>query len=685
MSTLRFAPLLVVLLAGCREVPSEQLRAPRPDAASSALSAEEFPELERGAICGLGVGCCARSSVTLDPDACKLAFPEGFQGELRGITPELLAGGNVAFDGVEAARCLSAIGALGCGALGGPAYSAAVASCAGVFAGLLALGEACTASPECRAGSFCDAGVCAPLRASGDACASSDECGARGSADFCDPDSLSCAPRRAEGAACAWSAECASGLCEAGACVAQIEGYFSFDRCQVPLGGAPYPCGVAVGPLCEDGERCASGADCLSGACSALRGRCVSGRSCALAAGDSPAGVETCGAGETTGANAHESCCKSLPLPVTPWRRLDKYEVTAGRIRRFVAGVTAQYGVTNIRRWAYEYAAEHPDSQLGYMAIHYPTVLDVLPDSAQSNAKPPLAVHLGAFPLDPINALDGCYVGAGGYGHATYHQDAATLANYGLPPRRFTQEQLDEKPMNCVMPLFAMAFCAWDGGELAAATDFQEVWGTHAERVNTTTVYIPWDTLLGPGDINWRNGQNSTFDCISGWPGCFPYSVNPADPVQPIFYRYPTRYSNNAPIDLADDQSPLMSAPGRFPLDATTITSIGGEPWMDIGGLSLEIGWVPDPPTSVGSGTVQDICDVSSWPQPGEVGCVRRGQQGTLRHAGPLPHVPYFGYSWEGHARVNEAWLAGTSPNPASYRVITFQYGKVGARCSRVY
>ena len=44
----------------------------------------------------------------------------------------------------------------------------------------------------------------------------------------------------------------------------------------------------------------------------------------------------------------------------------------------------------------------------------------------------------------------------------------ATQADFGLRRRRsLARSDLDEKPLNCAMPMMFAAFCAWDGGELA--------------------------------------------------------------------------------------------------------------------------------------------------------------------------------------------------------------------------
>lgn len=449
------------------------------------------------------------------------------------------------------------------------------------------------------------------------------------------------------------------------------------------LGETAIDCGgpdAIVDPTirCENALGCMTDTDCKSSACSPKSNTCVAGASCAIPAAASVSGIETCGVGETGAPGAAgESCCASLPLPVTTTRRLDKYEITAGRIRRFVESVTATYGTANVRDWAKAYAAANPGSQLETLDTAYPGLFDVLPATATPAAKLSLVTALGLFAVDPINTLDGCYVATGSEGHSTYYWDATTRGVFRLPARSHAQSTLDEKPINCTMSLIYMAFCAWDGGELARMSDYREVWGSNPKPITAGNVYVPWTTLLPVGQFNWRNGQHGTFTCPVGWPGCI-------DVTQPVFYTYPTRNSNNTPINLANDSSPLLSAPGRFGMDVTRATSANGEAWYDVGGLLLETGWVDNPPSNP-SGAIRDFCDTSASPGPGETACLRGDNAGVLRYAGALPHLPLVGYSWEGHARYNENYLASRAVNPGNWKPVTWQYGKGGGRCARTY
>jgi len=438
-------------------------------------------------------------------------------------------------------------------------------------------------------------------------------------------------------------------------------------------------CGGPTAPACAEARGCSADRDCTSKVCSTLSKTCVVAPSC-RGGTNGPSGLDTCGTGEPGAPGAVvESCCRSLPLPQRPTRRLDRYAITSGRLRAFVDALAAKNGgKADVRGFAKTYASAHPASQLADVAVGYPGLLEVLPSAGDPSMPGPLAVHLGAFPMDPMNALDGCFVGEGAYGHPTYWQPPSVLATYGIGApdaqgapngqRKLSREALDQKPINCVMPLVLAAFCAWDGGELARTADYREVWGRHPYAVGAATVYVPWSSLLSIGQFNYRNGHGDT---CNEWPGC----IAP----QPYFYGFPL------PHDPANDDTPAIAAPGRFPLDVTAITSAGGLGWYDVGGNILESAWLTG---ALRSGSTRDVCDVSAAPGPGETACERRSIGGTRRFAGDLPHMLLVGYSFEGHAQRGERFLSSESGDedliPAGdLRPVTFQYGKVGGRCAR--
>lgn len=433
--------------------------------------------------------------------------------------------------------------------------------------------------------------------------------------------------------------------------------------------GASGDAGIDATP----GPACTTDNDCKGGFCNTAK-KCVAGQSCRGSA-NGPAGIETCGAGEVGAPGAaHESCCKSLPLPVTTTRQLDKYEITAGRVRAFIDAVSAaNAGVPDVRAWAKAYAAANPTSQLGTVESGYPGLIDaVLPDHAGPNGATPLPVHLGAFPMDPMNSLDGCFTSPGSQGHATYWQDPADVAVFGVGTagvRKYGREILDTKAMNCVMPLMLATFCAWDGGELARTADFREVWGKRPVVLGNATVYVPWAAILPISQFNWRNGHGANCPNFP-WPGC----VN----TPPAFYTYPADYVT------LDDDTPVTSAPGRFVADVTANVSANGEGWHDVGGNMMDMAW-PSMAVNPGASQIRNFCDTTSTPAAGDTACTRQGKQGVERFTGNLPHVALVGYSFEGHNRRSEAYLAGNNANIAAgdLKPVTFQYGKVGGRCAR--
>ena len=478
------------------------------------------------------------------------------------------------------------------------------------------------------------------------------------------------------GATCATDDDC-EGKCTATKCATPTH---TDGKVSPSIGETDIDCGGATAPKCVIDLACKVDTDCATAACSAGK-KCIP-PSCKVG-GNGTSGLETCGAGEA----ASESCCRSLPLPTRTTRRLDKYEITAGRVRSFIDGVSAANGgVPNVRAFATAYAASHPGSQLADVVDNYPGLIDVLPDHAGPTGANPLPYHLGAAPLDPINSLDGCYVGEDAYGHATYWQPASDLKPLGVGypgadgkpdgVRKVSRVELDKKSMNCVMPIMLAAFCAWDGGELARTEDFREVWGRLAAPIplangNTTNVYIPWDAALSIGQWNFRNGHGLA--CNPIFDGC----VNP----QNAFYAFPAGFA------ASDDDSPGIGAPGRFPMDVTRIRSANGEGWFDIGGNMMDMAW---PVGAVRTGSITDVCDTANGtPGPGETACTRRGKPGVERFSGtPLPQVALIGYSFEAHQRRSEGYLAAVASNEMSIgtgdlKPITFQYGKVGGRCSR--
>jgi hypothetical protein len=397
-----------------------------------------------------------------------------------------------------------------------------------------------------------------------------------------------------------------------------------------------------IPPRCKDGKICAVNGDCMTSACSSS-GTCVA-PSCNT---DEVAGITSCGADESNKLNAvQESCCKSLPLPKRTTRRLDKYEITAGRFRTFLTKVGP-----NVRSWVSTFAAANPTSQLATFVKNAPNLINIYPQTQSGPLG--LTAHM-SLDIDNYGGIRGCYNGNGDYGANTYWQESAKLAEYGIPERSLLRLVSDEKPLNCAMPIMFAAFCAWDGGELAMKADYQDVWtmATNAYPFPAANVCVGGINKPCP-NYNWCNGtynnggltcQNTDYNLISG---------------AGVFYEYPRG------TDRAKDNEVLIAAPGRMIKDASNI-QVNGESWMDLFANMVEY-------TGDFSGTGNDFCDFSGAPAAGATTCTRSGKAGTGTRYTGIPSTTAIGRSWEGHA-----YEAGTTTLQ-----VTFQYGKFGGRCAR--
>jgi len=477
--------------------------------------------------------------------------------------------------------------------------------------------------------------------------------------------------RCATGKMCAATSDCDNVLCNATTKVCDpptsVDKLKNGTETDIDCGGtAP-----TDAPKCVIDKGCLAGADCLSGGCSkGLGGKC-SVLSCATA---EVAGINSCGALETAPGVVHESCCKSLVLPTRTTRRLDKFEITAGRFRSFITSVGP-----NIRAWVQTYAAANPTSQIAQMVASFPVLKNIYPAVARFDNLS-LAAHL-SLDIDNYNGIRGCANYDGSYSANTYWQDYDP-ADFGLPKRLIPRTTSDEKSLNCQMPIMFTAFCAWDGGELATAADYLDVW----------TQAYPWGpTALNRPAYNWCNGtyKNGGFLCqcdntnhtgdpnppAQGWPNNIGPSPNARCPAgglslggqQGLFYEFPLGTNK------AKDNEALIAAPGRFPQDASALKS-NGESWMDLGGNMAEL-------TGNYTASAADFCDLSAGPAAGATTCTRTEPGPPPSTKGPgtrylnIPQVGLIGSTWEGHeygkTNTTNVWPA------------TAQYGKFGARCVR--
>lgn len=301
-------------------------------------------------------------------------------------------------------------------------------------------------------------------------------------------------------------------------------------------------CGGAKAPKCAVGKGCKTNADCASDACS-YAGTCVEDRSCT-----GHFGGDTCGAGETGAADAkHESCCTRVSVDDRPAAQggafeIDKYLVTAGRMRAFVERYDG-----DLRSWA---TNEKP-------AGWNDAWTDELPSS--------MAEALAA--LGP-EGKRGCNVASDG--GRTYWQPP--IGGAASEVSDLSKDVLDEKALNCVTWHMAQALCAQSGGRLATASEIAWVFENRG-RAGGPTAY-PW-----------------------GFHDTSAYDPKLQDPRLAHHYNYETP---NAPttMRMASYGGPLDKAfyiapPGRFPAGANMhgVEDAAGNMLVWVGDAAKTFSW----------------------------------------------------------------------------------------------
>jgi hypothetical protein len=480
-----------------------------------------------------------------------------------------------------------------------------------------AVGAKCATSEDCEGA--CTAGVCGPV---GDTDGKKNN--GETDVDCGGPNAKKCAV----GKACATGPDCGFGYCPAMKCVAptDTDGVQNGTETDVDCGGDAQTHGgvtIPAAPKCALAKLCGKDADCDSAVCAANK-RCVEAESCRPLHGG-----YTCGTGEVGAAGAvHESCCRSLPVPnltvmqdgVAKQVYVDKYEITAGRIRAWVEAIKAQYGgVPNIQAWVKArmavdplLAAQFPSDKADYLPAQTAGQIKTIAEpDATDDFDIGLLSQLG--PTSYVRGVlanggsSGCAMYANAYGHRTYWFDQAESTYFSELVRPAAQKDwLDEKSMNCITPLMFTAFCAWDGGYMQSQASIIGAYGPST---------WPWGATPDVTDAvakitNFNNGT-------SGF-------GNNKDPR----YLFPiVNYGT-----FANDFSPIIAAPGRFPTDASQVLP-AADTWMDLGGNMIE------------------------WSQV----------NGTWRG--------WTGSSFEGH-RYPRQWTGTINPLD--------KYGKGGSRCMRL-
>ena len=336
----------------------------------------------------------------------------------------------------------------------------------------------------------------------------------------------------ADGLPCGAAPDCTSGVCTGNIC--QIpggnDGVKNGDESDTDCGGT-----TAGTKRCDVGAACHTHADCTDG-CGEVTKKCVLGKSCWKHLGG-----DTCGATEAATGN----CCETAPLVTGSATKIDRYQVTAGRMRGMVERLSG-----DVRTFVKTLPATYWNQSWNDLV---PSTLD--------EANTILGPYWEGAPNDPDrNQPDGswskysCWSG-GVTGH-TYK-----VPNDGSD---FTQADLDPKAINCVGWHMANAFCQWEGGRLPTAAEFASAIS------NGKTTKWPWgntDPDFGADDASHQDPHgNHGFDYVTpNIPA--PKTIRLDDGsvfVRDAAYymappgRYPLGYSATGVADLVGDMIPYV-------------------------------------------------------------------------------------------------------------------------------
>jgi hypothetical protein len=536
--------------------------------------------------------------------------------------------------------------------------------------GSIAMQKPCGAGQGCVAASDCE----------GTMCLANQTCNAPTTSDGKKSPSLgetdvdcggAMAPKCLHDKTCAVPSDCYSGFCTNNVCESTNTSRKDGQETDLNCGGGmtDLDTGMTVA-RCADTQACLVDGDCANGNCSRVTHTCVAGRSCRSEIASATAGITSCGRKEVPDmTKTHDSCCTSLPLPSSTVR-LDKYEITAGRMRQFIESVKAMYaGVPNVRAWmAAEAAAnsavwQHFKANFPAGATYETQYRNYLPQDLAG----PLGLiwQLGGAAMDGTqpSTSQGCYNDYSSGGHSTYWFSQAELQNVKPGhPRRYWPEGMaeasypyDEKSLNCTPYMMFAAFCAWDGGRLPTFAEDMSAW-------NNATTYP------------WGNTWDATYS--------FTAPTHPRTSAAGIDYETAVNFNNNSyyfyhyPGYAVSDPPPgtgyydltgYISAPGRFPLDLTALKSANGDGWYDLAANMME---VVQYDATLGTGTFCDQSNISDL-TPSATTCNDGSKYGASR--GTIQRAKWVGGSWEGH---------GVAKTNFSFPLHT-QYGKMGARCAR--
>jgi formylglycine-generating enzyme len=285
------------------------------------------------------------------------------------------------------------------------------------------------------------------------------------------------------GTPCASTETCLNGSCS-GACGPDEK------RCN---GSQPQGCSDA-GTWLNSGAACAGGTAtpyCVGSACATKPPSCVDG---GVGAGDNcgASGTEDCcGSFEVTGGMFTRDDNEDYPATISQFR-LDAYEVTVGRFRKFVAAVVAG--------WV-------PPTGIG-LHLHLNGGLGLRNSGTNGGYETGWQAQWNTELTTTLSAWNSDLTCGG--------------VDAGVQTWTLAAGPKDDKPVDCADWFEAYAFCIWDGGFLPSEAEFNYAFmDGNAERT------YPWGDTPQPG----ANAALAVYSCEYGDAG---FECSPGRDVAPV-------------------------------------------------------------------------------------------------------------------------------------------------------
>ncbi|MBX3186727.1 MAG: hypothetical protein KF819_06915 [Labilithrix sp.] len=491
-----------------------------------------------------------------------------------------------------------------------------------------------TGAPACKAGKDCAVngdceGVCNPAKkCEAPTCTDGIKDGDETDVDCGGSCVTKCAPTKK----CAVPADCVEGVCDALVCAAPTanDGVKNGNETDVDCGSSTV--GTDTGaPGCVAGLTCINAVDCLSTGCNHAK-KCAFARSCTMRNGGT-----TCGTGDADVAgNANEDCCASAEVPaynLEGWSnatafRLDKYQVTSGRIRRFLDAVGG-----NVQGWVQANrenilapnqlpAALDKFLPTGFTQANHPT------DTCNPSGGPAVPCNYGALNQVSGNRYNnepgglngfGCYIGPGAYGSRTFYLTDDERVFSGEAQHVVSRERVEQKSMTCVTYFILAAFCAWDGGRLETLDEYYAAYGGNGSGNGMSNGRrFPWGSDVASRAIGFASsgshvvgptnnyGYTPPADAVNGQYSVFNVNLSAQQRADLLVrveranlqWNYASAFVNDyraplqgraraalaeAMVNQADDQSVAVAPPGRYPAGA------GRYGHRDLAGNMMEI------------------------------------------------------------------------------------------------